>query len=185
MQISKSPRRPFSLASSFPGLPTVQFLISCKNYCIARWSKTGQWEGLGMSPPFPIKWPIYGKKFTLRFLKCFVVLFSKFSRSSTQPNASVTRPLQRAACNIKVTFPPCWFHTVATFWKGRASKSINFNSTITGTHSWSESAHAIGNSRFSNFNPLSLAFNSRLSMNWQYTTNDIHNDLNTNQTSID
>jgi len=35
--------------ASFPGLPTIQFLIACKQY--GKWSKTGEWEGLGMRLP--------------------------------------------------------------------------------------------------------------------------------------
>ena len=178
MQISKSPWRLFSLASSFPDLPTVQFLISCKNYSIARWSKTGQWEGLGMRPPFPIKWPICGLK-SLRYgflsvLSFCFWCFEKFRPAKWKCHQTTTKGRMQHQSDI-----PTLLISVATIWKGRASKSMNFNSTITGTHSRSESAHAIGNSRFSNFNPLSLAFNSKLSMNWQHTTND----PNTNQTS--
>ena len=40
--------------ASFPGFPTVQFLITFSIFAHGKWSKTGQWEGLGMRLVYPL-----------------------------------------------------------------------------------------------------------------------------------
>ena len=77
-----------SWLASFPGLPTVQFLTAC-TYCT--WSKTGQWEDLGMrltysSAFIPGHWTPTSSKWSQRKLVAPIPRWEQFSKLFSFPS---------------------------------------------------------------------------------------------------
>ena len=60
------------------------------------------------------------------FFHSSVGLVGGFLQSSTQQHKNAASPLERAACHIKETCPPCWFQLCH-------GKMLNFNSAILAT----------------------------------------------------